>query len=199
MGRGARADRSDKAERGGGAARVAARRRPAGRGRDAARGAPGRSRGRSGASEGGWLWRIARMFKLLVLVVSFLAMGFFGVLVIDVGASLVGQMRFGDTTVAGLWHKVMDRFLDNDVPRAPEGAAASAPAKRTAAPRSLRPTSPSAAPTSGAARSSTEVAERAPAPASRPEEDARHVGAQPRPDPQVENARRRLDELLGRL
>lgn len=197
MGRAARAERAERgADRGGAAARVAARRRLAGRGRADA--VPTR-RARGSAGRGG-VSRVARAFKMLVLIVAFLAIGFFGVLVIDVGASVVGQVRLGEVTVAGLWEKVKDRFLDNDVPRTPEPPSAaqrsSAPRRPRAAPDAPTPASPASEARASGGRASEA---RAPVPASRPEDDARHVDHGPRVDPQVERARRRLDALLERL
>jgi hypothetical protein len=124
---------------------------------------------------------IARLFKLGVLVAAFLCIGFFVVLVIDVGASLVGSVKLGsDTTISAIWDKVVARVLDEDVPRPP----------------AERPRAPVAAP-KPRARPGAPVVERAPVEAARPEEDAKHV--ETRTDPEVERAKKRLDEILGRL
>jgi hypothetical protein len=124
---------------------------------------------------------IARLFKLGVLVAAFLCIGFFVVLVIDVGASLVGSVKLGpDTTISAIWDKVVARVLDEDVPRPP----------------AERPRAPVAAP-KPRARAGAPVVERAPVEAARPEEDAKHV--ETRTDPEVERAKKRLDEILGRL
>lgn len=174
----------------GAAAQVAARRR-APRGSAEAKTARSPKGGKSGKSaRGGKGSRgsgILRALKLLVLVLCFGCIGFFAVLVLDVGSSLLGKVRLGETTVDEVWAKVVDRFLDNDVPRAPD-----APPKATPSRRLPRP--PSSGPR-------TITAERAPIEAARPEADARHVTERPDRirDPEVEAARKRLDDLLGRL
>lgn len=119
-----------------------------------------------------------RAIKLAFLITCFLVVGFFVVLVVDVGASLAGRLDFGGSSVAELVGKVIDRVLDRDVPRARE-------------PERTRP-----AQQRGSVAASPRTP-RAPEPAIRPEEDARHVEA--RPDPQVEHAKQRLDEILRRL
>ena len=119
-----------------------------------------------------------RLLKLGMLVASFCLVGFFVVLVFDVGARLVGKLHLGGASIAELVDKVVDRVLDRDVPRARE------PEK----PRVSAPSRPGSKAPEGA---------RAPQPAARPEDDARHV--QTRPDPQVEQAKQRLDDLLRRL
>lgn len=176
--------RAQRLETGGTAGRVAARRRDAPRdGRTPARGVkkpPGKGKKARGAPASSWKPAV----RLFVLMGVMALIGFFAVLVVDVSASLVGRMSFGETTLAGLWEKVVDRVLDRDVPRLPEKRApAPPPARRAPAP--VRPSSPEA---------------RAPVPvAPHPEEDARHVEQRARPDPQVEQAQRRLDDLLKRL
>ncbi len=117
-----------------------------------------------------------RALKLVVLAACCCVVGFFAVLVIDVGAALMGRLDVGGSSVAQLIDKVVDRVLDRDVPRARE----------VERPRAAPPKAPSSA-----------RADRAPLPAARPEDDARHVEA--RPDPQVERAKERLDEILRRL
>lgn len=192
MGRAVRAER----ESGGSAARVAARRRPVGRSRDEGRGAARAAPPRGGrAARGGGPSGAARAFKLGLLVLAFCAIGFFAVLVIDVGISMVGQVRLGETTVVEVWQKVVDRFLDRDVPRTEPPKAPGKERRRVAGASTSSSSSSSSSGSAGA--------ERAPLPAARPEDDARHVdGAPPRSDPereQIEQARRRLDALLGRL
>lgn len=161
--------------------RIAARRRETTgeRSKDAslqggkAKGAKAKGRGRPST--------IGRMFKLLVLIAAFLCIGFFVVLVVDVGATLVGSVKLGQgTTVAALWDKVIARVLDEDVPRPPPPSPSRAASK---------PPRPRATP---AAREN--VAERAPVQAARPEDDARHV--EPRRDPEVDRAKQRLNEIL---
>jgi hypothetical protein len=169
MARAARAEREVQT-----ADRIAARRsRTAKRPGEAQRRTPPRGvRGRAGGSG-------SRVFKLGMMVAAFCLVGFFVVLVIDVGARLVGKLDLGGSSIAELVDKVVDRVLDRDVPRARE-----LDKPRSSTPRrSVAPAAPSTA--------------RAPRPAVRPEEDARHVEA--RPDPQVEQAKQRLDELLRRL
>lgn len=120
-----------------------------------------------------------RALKLALLAASFCLVGFFVVLVIDVGASLAARLNLGGSSVAELVDKVIDRVLDRDVPRAREAD------------------KPRAGPARAKASSSPPRTPRAPEPAQRPEDDARHVEA--RPDPQVEQAKQRLDEILRRL
>ena len=118
---------------------------------------------------------LAKGLKLLTLVGAMLCIGFFAVLVVDVSMTLVGKVKLGEVTVVQLWHKMTDRVLDRDVPRADPPVARATPKPRA------QPT-----PTT-----------RAPLPAVRPEDDARHV-VEPE-DPQVQRAKQRLDDLLGRL
>lgn len=176
MARAAQRDRNESST----ANRIAARRRETTSDRTIERAPKGK--GSKGARAKGGKGRpsgIARLFKLGVLIAAFLCIGFFVVLVIDVGASLVGSVKLGqDTTIAAIWEKVVARVLDEDVPRPPVEKPRPAPAVRPA-----RPTRP--------------VTERAPVEAARPEEDARHVDT--RSDPEVERAKQRLDEILGRL
>lgn len=121
----------------------------------------------------------SRLLKLGMLVAAFCLVGFFVVLVIDVGARLVGKLHMGGSSIAELVDKVVDRVLDRDVPRVKEIEKPRAPApRRTISAPAVEPA-------------------RAPRPAARPEDDARHVEA--RPDPQVEQAKQRLDDLLRRL
>jgi hypothetical protein len=164
--------------------RIAARRRETTSERSVERAPKGKSKsakagkaGKAGRASG-----IARLFKLAVLVVAFLCIGFFVVLVVDVGASLVGSVKLGqDTTVAGLWEKVIARVLDEDVPRPP-----------VEKPRPVAPAKPRV-------RATAPAVDRAPVQAARPEDDAKHVDVDSRTDPEVERAKQRLDEILGRL
>jgi hypothetical protein len=117
--------------------------------------------------------------KLAVLAAAFACIGFFAVLVIDVGAGLMGGLRLGDTTMAALVQKVVTRLLDEDVPRA-------------------QPTSPARSAARPKAERAPRVVERAPIKVASPEGDARHV-ADARPDPEVERAKGRLNEILDRL
>lgn len=117
-----------------------------------------------------------RGFKLLMLVGAMLCIGFFAVLVIDVSMTFLGKMKLGEVTVVELWHKMTDRVLDRDVPRAEPPVVKTAPRPKPAP-----------------------VTARAPMPAVKPEEDARHVVERADVDPQVQRAKQRLDDLLGRL
>lgn len=133
---------------------------------------------------------IGRLFKLLVLVAAFVCIGFFVVLVIDVGASLIGSVKLAEhTTIAAVWDKVVARVLDEDVPKPVEKPRTPGHAQSTAQPKP-KPTAP-------------RVEERAPMKAERPEDDARHEDTRThrthRTDPEVERAKKRLDEILGRL
>ena len=121
---------------------------------------------------------MARLFKLITLLVFMAVLGFAVVLVVDVGASLLGSVRFGQVTFADLVAKLSDRVFDRDVPQP-------RPAKKSVA---------KAAPTTTAKPAAS--AARAPMPAPRPEAYARHVEAV---DPEVQAARQRLDQLLNRL
>lgn len=177
MARAAQRERSESSA----ANRIAARRRETTveRAKDApakggkAKGAKAKGKGRPST--------IGRLFKLLVLIAAFLCIGFFVVLIVDVGASLVGSVKLGQgTTVAALWDKVVARVLDEDVPRPPPSPARATPPK---------PVRPRATP-----MARENVAERAPVEAARPEDDARHV--EPRRDPEVDRAKQRLNEIL---
>lgn len=139
-----------------------------------------KSKARGAAKSGGS--SVARLFKLGLLVCAFVCIGFFVVLVIDVGAGLIGSMKLGDTTISSVWDKVVARLLDDDVPRVEPSSSSTA----KAAARAPRP-----APRAEAARAPVTVAS--------PEEDARHVDVRARPDPEVARAKARLDEILGRL
>ena len=159
------------AKHGGTAGRVAARRRE---------GRPDKKHRARGQSPKGSGSRFARLAKLALLVGAFVCIGFFAVLVIDVGAGLIGSIKLGDTTLSMVWDKVVARVLDEDVPRAE-------------APARPRP------PVRSASRPAPLEAARAPVKVASPEKDARHVDTRPRPDPEIERAKARLDEILGRL
>jgi hypothetical protein len=116
---------------------------------------------------------------------AMLLIGFFAVLVIDVGTSLLGHVRVGQVSIEQLWDKVVDRVLDRDVPRLPPDKAS----RPRPTGRGNRVVSGDQAAPAGA---------RAPLPAARPEEDARHTRP-PERDVQVEHAQKRLDDLLKRL
>jgi hypothetical protein len=174
MARSAHAQKLD----GGTAGRVAARRR-ATPSRGVASPKSAGKRARKGDSAG----LFARGVKLAVLMALMGVIGFFAVLVVDVTGSFVGRVHFGDTTFAALWEKVVDRVLDRDVPRLPDP-----PAPKL---KPLKPPAPKPRAFAGGDEG------RAPLPAARPDEDARHVA--PRADVQVEHAQKRLDDLLQRL
>lgn len=163
MARPARVDRSPAT-----AERIAARRtRTAPRAEAAGRRTPPRGVRPSGGR---------RALKLAVLVACCCLVGFFAVLVVDVGAAVMGRLDVGGGSFGQLVDKVVDRVLDRDVPRARE----------VERPRAAPPKAPSSS-----------RAARAPLPAARPEDDARHVEVHA--DPQVERAKERLDEILRRL
>jgi len=127
---------------------------------------------------------LLRLFKFGVLLVVMAVVGFSVVLVADVGLKVVGGMKFGQITFAELVDKVEDRFFDRDVPLPrPKSAKAAKPARDPA--QTSAPSSPAPDPV------------RAPLPAPRAEEYPRHV--EPRPDPEIEAARDRLNELLRKL
>jgi hypothetical protein len=133
--------------------------------------------------------KVSRAVMMLVLMV---AIGFFGMLVIDLGGDAIARMRVGGVTVAELWDKLSDRLLDRDVPvvnAKPAPRPSNVPRPR-AAPVASTPPTPANHPISN---SST----RAPLPAPSVREYGEHVEA--KPDPQTELARRRLDALMGRL
>ena len=153
-----------------------------------------KKRSSSSSKRGGSIKKIA---KLVLLVGAMLCIGFFAVLLVDVAGSIVGHVKLGDITVVDVLHKMVDRVLDRDVPRTSEPSrAAPAPAKPHAGTSSSAPSSSSAS--SAASESS---AARAPLPAANPEDDARHVEhvVEARPDPEVQQAKERLDELFRRI
>lgn len=123
---------------------------------------------------------LARAFKLVVLIAMMASLGFAAVLVADVGFKVLGGMKFGQITFAELVDKVQDRVFDHDVPEAKK--------KPPAAPKPTKPRSSSPSTTR------VEASDRAPLPAPRPDEYVKAI--EPRTDPEVEQARARLDQLL---
>ena len=126
--------------------------------------------------------------RLFFLVLACVVIGFFAVLVLDVSAGLIGHLRLGEVTVVQLWDKLVDRVLDRDLPQKP-----SIPTP-PAAEHKARPLPHSTAQNDAIVHG---PAARAPLRAAAPHEDAQH--AAPRKDLQVENAKARLDDLLGHL
>lgn len=122
-----------------------------------------------------------------MLLALMAVLGFALVLIADVGQNLVGGVRFGDITFKDLVDKVKDRVLDRDVPEPKKKAAAKTTpkAERPRAGGRTTPTTDTATPT-----------QRAPLQAPSPDDYVRHV--EPRVDPEVEQARARLDALLNR-
>jgi hypothetical protein len=178
--------RSQKNPADGSAGRLAAGRRP--RGRDVAEKAPKTASKKASAPSGRGKKQktssssAARLFKLVSLLVMMAVLGFAVVLVVDVGVTLLGNVRFGQVTFADLFAKVSDRVFDRDVPQPRPVKAVKTPAKTVAPTTTTTARSPAA---------------RAPAAAPRPEDYARHV--EDRVDPEVAAARARLDQLLNRL
>ncbi len=124
---------------------------------------------------------LARAFKLLMLIAMMASLGFAVVLVADVGFKVLGGMKFGQITFAELVDKVQDRVFDHDVPEAKK--------KPTPAPKPTKPRPSSSSPTTR-----VEATDRAPLPAPRADEYVKAI--ETRPDPEVEQARARLDQLL---
>ncbi len=120
---------------------------------------------------------MVRAFKLVMLLAFMAVLGFAVVLVGDVGVSLLGNVRFGQVTFGDLFGKFSDRVLDRDLPQA----------------KPLRP-QPKTPTTTGPQEPTTTKRARAPLPAPRPEDYARHTADAD--DPQVQAARARLDQLL---
>jgi hypothetical protein len=137
------------------------------------------ARGKKGKGRSAPASAAARAFKLLLLIAMMASLGFAVVLVADVSFKVLGGMKFGQITFAELVDKVQDRVFDHDVPEAKK--------KTTATPKPARPRASSSP-------SSSEPAVRAPLPAPRPEEYVKAIEA--RPDPEVAQARARLDQLL---
>ena len=184
---------------GGSAGRLAAGRRPSrGAGRDVEkppkasagkgglRGKAKKAKGSAGASSPlrGRSGPVARGFKLVVLLGLMALVGFAGVLIIDVGASLIGRARFGDITVADLVDKVKDRVFDRDVPEPKKKPAPKAEKEKTEASKPAKKTPTSTLPPGAQ-------------PAPSPEDYAKHVA--PTRDPEVDKAKERLDALLKKL
>ncbi|MDP2342116.1 MAG: hypothetical protein Q8O67_14255 [Deltaproteobacteria bacterium] len=174
--------RSQKTPEHGSAGRLAAGRRP--RARDVVEKAPkasapsARGKGKKGKPPSSS--PAARLFKLVSLLVLMAVLGFAVVLVVDVGVTLIGNVRFGQATFSELFGKVADRVFDRDVPQ--PRPAKKIPAKTT---------------TTTTARAPVPPAARAPVAAPRPEDYARHV--QEPVEPEVQAAKARLDQLLNRL
>jgi hypothetical protein len=137
----------------------------------------GKARGKGGKSSSPSL--LLRMFKFGVLLVVMAVLGFSVVLVADVGLTVVGGMKFGQITFAQLVDKIEDRFFDRDVPLPKPKADKKASEAKASSPAPVK------------------AAERAPVAAPRPDEYVRHL--EPRPDPEVDAARDRLNDLLKRL
>ena len=182
---------------GGSAGRLAAGRRPGRDAEPAPKARSGKSSGKSGGLKGkakkagaGSSNPIARGFKLIVLLALMAVVGFALVLVVDVGASIVGRAPFfkdarGDITFADLFDKVGTRVLDRDVPE---------PKKKPAPSTKTQPTTQKKTSTVEAPPPKTSST---PQVAPSPEDYAKHV--EPREDPEVEQAKARLDALLKNL
>lgn len=118
------------------------------------------------------------------------ALGFVVVLVLDLSMKVVGTMKFGQVTFAELLDKVESRVFDHDVPE---------PSKKATAKR-VQPSSAAAPGSSpGSSPSSLSSASSPRAPIAAPAPDVWKRDAVTRPDPEVEQARARLDELLKRI
>jgi hypothetical protein len=125
-----------------------------------------------------------KAFKLLMLVVLMAGLGFGTVLILDVGLTLVGSLKLGNLTFNELGHKVADRVFDHDVPEVKKKTGASSARSK---PQSRAATeAPTATP-----------AARAPLPAPAPDDYAKEVAL--RPDPEVADAKARLNRLLQGL
>lgn len=121
----------------------------------------------------------AKAMKLALLIAFMAALGFGAVLVVDVSLTLLGGMKFGELTFAELVDKVQARVFDHDVPE---------PARKT-------PKAPSA-PKAKAAPTTSSPARTARAPIAAPSPETWAKEVQTRPDPEVQQARARLDQLL---
>lgn len=128
----------------------------------------------------------ARFMKLMMIIAFMGALGFGAVLIADVGLTLLGGMKFGDITFAELVDKVQARVFDHDVPEARKKAPATGAHKATKKPR----------PSSSSSSGSNVAAPVVRAPMAAPSPDAYAKEAVARPDPEVEQARARLDQLL---
>jgi hypothetical protein len=120
----------------------------------------------------------AKAMKLALLIAFMAALGFAVVLVVDVSMKVLGGVKVGDLTFSQLVDKVQARVFDHDVPE---------PAKK-APPKAKAPATPRA--------SSTPPAPVARAPIAAPSPETWAKEAETRPDPEVEQARARLDQLL---
>jgi hypothetical protein len=177
-----------------------------------------RGRGsKKSASKGGF----TKLFKLLLLMGGAAAFGFVVVFALDVGSSAVGKLRFGETTVSQLFGKVLDRVLDRDVPTK-NGDEVRGTKKKSEPPPVVRDLQRDDSLKSAERRAATpepreptprdqvvralprkDDKPRADLPAGIPDDYVKHgkrrdeVAAST--DPQVERAKKRLDDLLGRL
>ena len=123
---------------------------------------------------------------MLMLVLLMAGLGFGTVLILDVGLTLVGSLKLGNLTFNELGHKVADRVFDHDVPEVKKKTGASS-ARSKPQPQSRAATeAPTATP-----------AARAPLPAPAPDDYAKEVAL--RPDPEVADAKARLNRLLQGL
>ncbi len=116
------------------------------------------------------------------------ALGFVVVLVLDLSMKVVGTMKFGQVTFAELLDKVESRVFDHDVPE-PSKKATAKRVQPSSAPSSASPSMPSSPSSASSPR----------APIAAPAPDVWKRDAVTRPDPEVEQARARLDELLKRI
>jgi hypothetical protein len=135
--------------------------------------------------------RTGKAMRLGVLLMMMVAIGFFGMLVIDLGGDVMSRMRVGSVSVAELWGKLSDRFFDRDVPTIPT-AARPTPRPAPHASRATPPTPATQHPVQAAAPHA-----RAPLPAPAVNDFHQHVPV--RQDPHATQARQQLDALLGRL
>ena len=151
--------------------------------------------GKAGSKGGGFI----KLMKLLVLMSGAALTGFVVVFALDTGAGAVGKVRFGDTTVASLVDKVVDRVLDRDVPRKDVDD------ERPKARAKPLPTPVAKAPVRDRQKDKEKeerTTARAELPAPRPDDYAKRSkphDAMASSDPQVERAKRRLDDLIDRL
>ena len=152
--------------------------------------APARASGKKGRGKGHAApSAAARTFRLLVLMATMAALGFVVVLVLDLSMKVVGTMKFGQVTFAELLDKVESRVFDHDVPEPSKKATAKRVQPSSAASPGSSPSSPSSPSSASSPR----------APIAAPAPDVWKRDAVTRPDPEVEQARARLDELLKRI
>jgi hypothetical protein len=117
------------------------------------------------------------------------ALGFIVVLALDLSMKVVGSVKLGQVTFAELLDKVESRVFDHDVPE---------PAKRSTAKKASSAVPPRREETSPTAASpASSSAPRAPIAAPAP--DVWKRDAVTPPDPEVEQARARLNDLLKRI